>query len=72
MPKRKLSELNPESQEYWEVVLGYHGLRVNRGRNTSKEVCVGTANDLVGIERARVADRVGGGRKVKAKGSHPE
>jgi hypothetical protein len=74
-PTKKLSELSPESPEYWEVVLKDHGLGMNRGRNTSKLDCRGGVRELELTESSIVANLscgVGGGRRVKPKGAKPE
>lgn len=71
---KKLSELDPESPEYWEVVLRDHGLGMNRGRNTSKLEYRGGTKNLELTEEAKVADLacgVGGGRRVRPKGARP-
>lgn len=75
MPKPRLSELDPESSEYWEIVLKDHELGMNRGRNTSKLLNVGISSDLERAEKMVAANGmcgVGGGRRVKPKGSRPE
>ena len=70
--KKRLSELDPESSEYWDKVLLDHGLGVERGRNTSKVSLRGDLNDLVKTETAMAEKRVYGGRKVKPTGAQPE
>ena len=70
-PRKKLHDLDPESPEYWERVLQYHGLGMGQG-SSSKVRLSGGAVDLEKTERKIAADLMcGGGRRVKPKGSKP-
>jgi hypothetical protein len=54
--KKNLSELDPESPEYWGEILAREGLSMNRGRNTSKLLYVGGSSDLIKVETAAGID----------------
>lgn len=72
---KNLSDLDPESPQYWDEVLSREGLSMNRGRNTSKLLYVGASKDLEAVESSKVADLacgVGGGRRVRPSGAKPE
>jgi hypothetical protein len=63
---RNLSELDPNSEEYWNEVLGREGLSANRGRNTSKLLYSGDSDDLHKMEILNMSDLMcGGGKKVR-------
>ena len=72
---KNLSELDPDSPEYWDEVLAREGLSMNRGRNTSKLLYSGDTKDLESVESAKAANLscgVGGGRRIRPRGAKPE
>lgn len=68
---KKLSELDPESKEYWEKVLHDHHLGLGRAKS-DKLSFVGNSQDLERIEVARSEEATYGGRKVRPRGAKPE
>ena len=75
MSSNKLSELDPDSPEYWEQVLRDHHLGIHRGRNSNKLHYAGSTKDLEIVESMLTKDLscgVGGGRRVSPRGSKPE
>ena len=68
---KKLSELDPESSEYWEKVLQDHKLGMGHGKS-SKLSYVGGTPELGVVESSRYEQAVFGGRKVRVKGAKPE